>query len=52
MGREEMRKQFFELPSEQQELLKRSAERVRKFAEAQRVCIKDLATPVQGNLLP
>eukprot|EP01127_Copromyxa_protea_P006414 TRINITY_DN1626_c0_g1_i1.p1 TRINITY_DN1626_c0_g1~~TRINITY_DN1626_c0_g1_i1.p1 ORF type:complete len:1471 (-),score=377.24 TRINITY_DN1626_c0_g1_i1:62-4474(-) len=47
--RAEMEKQFLALPIEQQQLLQRSADRVRKFAESQRGCIKDLATPVQGG---
>lgn len=51
LDKDEMKRQFLSLPEEQQLLLQRSADRVRKFASAQRDCIKDLFTPVQGILL-
>lgn len=47
--REEMKKQFESLPQEQRELLQRSADRVRIFAESQRLCITDLSTPIKGT---
>ncbi len=37
------------LPSEQRELLERTAERIRRFAIAQRACLQDLTAPIPGG---
>uniref|UniRef100_A0A6B2KWK4 Histidine biosynthesis trifunctional protein n=1 Tax=Arcella intermedia TaxID=1963864 RepID=A0A6B2KWK4_9EUKA len=49
LSREDLKSAFDNLPKDQQELLERSAERVRKFAQSQRDTILDLYTPIEGG---
>lgn len=44
-----MKAVYDSLPVDQQELLQRSAQRVRCFAQSQRDCIHDLSTPIEGT---
>eukprot|EP01123_Difflugia_compressa_P003765 TRINITY_DN15071_c0_g1_i1.p1 TRINITY_DN15071_c0_g1~~TRINITY_DN15071_c0_g1_i1.p1 ORF type:complete len:1461 (+),score=305.36 TRINITY_DN15071_c0_g1_i1:570-4385(+) len=46
----ELKPYFDSLPLSQQQLLQRSAERVRLFAQAQRDSILDLHTPIEGGI--
>lgn len=49
LGREELRRAFEGLPREQRELLERTAERIRAFAEAQRACLREMDVAVPGG---
>ncbi len=49
--REELRQAFERLPLENQQLLKRSAERIEHFAKAQKGCLQDLEMPVPGGTI-
>lgn len=45
----QLRAAFFRLPPDTQTVLKRTAERIRKFAEAQKGCLSPLRTAVAGG---
>lgn len=49
LGREELRRAFEGLPREQRELLERTAERIRAFAQSQRACLSELDVAVPGG---
>ena len=49
LGRPELERALAALPSDQRELLERTAGRIRRFAEAQREALVDLRVPVPGG---
>eukprot|EP01116_Phalansterium_solitarium_P019845 TRINITY_DN5696_c0_g1_i1.p1 TRINITY_DN5696_c0_g1~~TRINITY_DN5696_c0_g1_i1.p1 ORF type:complete len:904 (+),score=412.83 TRINITY_DN5696_c0_g1_i1:4982-7693(+) len=49
MRRDELKAVFDSLPIEQQQVLQRTAHRVRVFAQAQRDSVSDLVVPVEGG---
>ncbi len=48
-GPAELKAAFASLPRDQQELLERTAQRIRGFAEAQRACLSDLDVAIPGG---
>ncbi len=49
--KESLKEAFFRLPLETQELLDRTAARIRNFAEAQKQCLRALEMPIPGGFV-